>query len=245
MLNESTQHAHYVPVASWMVYHLQPESQQEDLPQLYGAPEYYLEEHTLHRNSEGSYQLGSASPLVAEKIKAICQVVQEETTIQRQWRGMLPRNLLSFETNPERLIWQVPAAQRTLHFQLEGLSSGTFWCPSLILEVTANQALRVYAVKSGNVRESTRLYRAPFPNIQHGRVCLGSAQRWIKEPTTYAALMKQWESIFFDSTFNSDSAHQRAKQPLAELWGPLLNRDVRFPTKALLKTPLTLNDLLP
>ena len=243
MINDTTYQSQYVPVSAWVVYQLQSVNGAET-DRRRDAPEYYLEEHGMYPRTDGSYQLTQAAPLSREKVQAVTQVVADSGRCARRFKNLIPANLLSIHYCPEVLVWHVKAARRTIKFSLKGLRPGAVNCPDLIFKVVENETLMVYATQSGRLEGKTCLYRAPFPNISNGQVCLGSAREWIKEPTTYEGLMNQWEEIFFDSVFNSDSAHSRAKTPLGQLWKPLLDTEKRFPIKQLIQTTLTLKDLL-
>ncbi|MGB3588913.1 MAG: hypothetical protein WBA23_20370 [Tunicatimonas sp.] len=246
MMNETTYQTHYVPISAWMVYQRQHELG-KDAPHVWSdrqMPEFYLEAHTIVPAENGTHQLGAASPLMREKVQAVCQLVDDEQKVHRYFQGLIPSSVLNMQIAPEVLIWKVKAAQRSISFDIEGLGKGEVPCPNLIFKVVDNAQLFVFATKTDRIHEQTPLYRAPFPNIADGKVCLGSASRWIKEPETYEALMQQWESIFFHSSFNTDNDHHRAKQSLPDLWKPLMNTAAKFPKKQLRKTPLTLNDLL-
>ena len=60
--------------------------------------------------------------------------------------------------------------------------------------------------------------------------------------------MKQWEEIFFTSTFNSDSSQERARVSLPALWKPLVaqtaSEALPFPKHQLRKAHRTLASLL-
>lgn len=246
MINESMYQMKYVPVAAWMVYQRQYISEEKP-SYIWGdrrMPEFYLEEHELFPAENGTHQLGAASPLTQEKIQAVSELVADKKLVQRHFKGIVPTSVLSIHTTPEVLIWKVKATSRTIHFDIKGMGKAEVYCPHLIFSVTDNHQLKVYATKTYNVKENTPLYQAPFPNIHQGRVCIGSAHKWIKKPTAYEELMKQWEEIFFDSSFNSDNDKGRAKVSLPELWNPLMSTNQPFPTNKLIKTNLTLNDLL-
>lgn len=246
MINESTHQTKYIPIYAWIVHQRQHVSG-ENPPYGYSdrrMPEFYLEEHELFSAENGTYQLGASSPLTQEKVQAVSELVAEKKQIRRYFKGIIPSQVLNIHQTPEVLIWKVKAASRTIHFDIEGMGKGEVSCPNLIFRVKENCQLEVYATKTYRVQQKTPLYRAPFPNIEWGNVCIGSARRWIKEPTTYEEFMAQWEEIFFDSTFNTDNDQHRAKVSLPILWNPLMNTNKSFPTSQLLKTNLTLNDLL-
>ncbi|WKN46450.1 hypothetical protein [Tunicatimonas pelagia] len=245
MISNTNQHSVYQPVSCLMVYQLVPQQEVWGYPYTEDTPQYYLEQHQLYER-KGKFHLREGVPMRPETLSEIVTTLAQEQQTERTFAGRVPQRLIYFSHSPEVLVWQVPAKFRSLAFRMHGVGEGHYPCPHLVFRVVNNEQLQVFATKSKQVTERTPLFQAPFPNISsNGQVCLGSARSWIEEPATYEAFMQQWERIFFDSLFNTDSYHNRAKIPLADLWKPLRGNDGVFPKKHLLPTTYRVNQLRP
>lgn len=248
MINNHSKDNPYRPITAIMVYHAQQEDNQAYFPIMeeeQRAPEFYIEQHELYKTKQGAYKLGAGTPMEYETIYSIIESINSSTQIKRKFKGLMPDNLLYFYPHmpQERLVWVVEPERRYLKFNRNDLESGKADCPRLIFSIEGNKMLSVFAVKDKKITPETILYNAPFPNVTRGSVCIGGALKWIQETQTYEELMEQWESIFFDSTFNHDGGSQQAKISMGKLWKPLLDTKKKFPLEQLVESGKKLKNL--
>jgi len=185
--------------------------------------EYYLESHKI--NDKG--QLLEGKPLLQDTVQGMIDIFFDERQNQVQINGVIPENLLSFELKHSgnyTMIWYQPAEVRVLHFAPElKLKTGEMWVPAMVYVANKN-GLDVYAIKSNSrPSEKTILFRAPYFNVSDsGSVCLGNAN--VKKPakTTYAALQKYWEDLFWLSEFTHVNGNNPTKSKIAEVYKKLL-----------------------
>ena len=213
MSNERTQAlmSHYKPELAIILY---KNNKSED---------YYLESHNINDNG----QLGAGRPLQQETIQGMVNVFYNDKQKQTKINGLIPDNLLSYElanSGSYKMTWFRPAEVRVIHFAPAlKINTGEMWVPSMIYQAT-NRGLSVMALKSNSrPTEKTPLFRPPFYNVSdNGTVCLGNAN--VKKPkeTTYAALQKYWEDLFWLSEFTHVNGDNPTKSKIAEVYKKLL-----------------------
>lgn len=186
--------------------------------------EYYLESHSI--NEQGHIMEGK--PLLQDTLNGIVDVFFNEAKDQSRVFGLIPDNVLYFETQPGgkyKLIWYRPAEIQNVIFarQLK-IKSGRAWIPPMIYKV-ADGELFIWALKDKHrPTEATRLFKAPFHNTDDdGNVCLGSAS--IKKPAiaTFTNVIKYWEDLFWKSEFSHGNGMEEAtKSDLSEVWRKMI-----------------------
>ncbi len=191
--------------------------------------EYYLESHNV--NEQGAILEGK--PLLQETMQGIVDVFFDERRNMQNIKGILPDNLLSFEPLPGgyyKMIWHRPAELRVMHFVKElKLPTAKTWVPAMVY-VAHTKGLFVYALKSNSrPKEATRLYRAPFFNVNDfGSVCLGNAQVQKPKEKTYLNLMKYWEDLFWLSEFTHMNGDNKTKSNMNSVWSRLLKSKTKL-----------------
>ncbi|MDB5129994.1 MAG: system protein, partial [Mucilaginibacter sp.] len=133
-------------------------------------------------------------------------------------------------------------------FFVEGLNipSGKFHVPAMLWKANADH-LMVFGL-SGKTKPNmnTRLCHAPYLNIYgSGQVCMGTVQINIGKSTCLEEFTKTWEQYFFNSNFShSISGNNSTKSNTTELWRSLAGKGDVFPQCELIKTSLTLKQII-
>jgi PRTRC genetic system protein B len=204
----------YKPVQAIIVHHNEKER------------DYYLETRKIE--DDGSF--GAGKPLLMNTLKEIFQSISISAADRLQFKGMIPKNVLLVRNDPgDSIVCWISKPQKVkLNFtEKVGLKTGLFSVPAMLWLVKNNQ-LSVFALKKTSFTKTTKLYRIPFPNVgDSGSVCWGSGQ-WPQETKYYERFMKEMMIGFWESKFS----HVMRKEML-DIWGPLRNKEVPFPTDKL------------
>lgn len=149
--------------------------------------------------------------------------------------GLLPAGILFWERwGPnERLAVYLPPARRTLIWK-NGHSGDVSYqvpLPGFVFAGGEKEA-SIFAVKESNIKESTKLYQAPLPNVgSNGKICFGGNSI----PSITSQNIGKIADLFFCSPFNSqlsggipDRFHENA----GEFWKSIEGKSA-FPLKEL------------
>lgn len=189
-------------------------------------------------------QAGSLGKLMNTKAK------REKTICQS--KGLMPEQVLytNIDQLPEQeyVIWYTPPQSRPLLFiDKLGIPNGPAQLPGLIWKATRSR-LRLWATQEpARPTLKTRLYQAPFLNINHqGWVCMGTVK--ITKTVGFTGIedfMGFWETNFFHSYFSHANSEALTKSNIIQLWqDQIANPTSPFPLDELLPQKLTLADLL-
>ena len=189
----------------------------------------YLESHVMMGG-----QVLAGKPLKQETLQGIVDVFFDHQQARSRITGFIPENLLQFMNLPGghyKMTWYRPAERHFLHFSPSlKIGSGEAWTPPLIWSVDDRQ-LSIYALNDKKrPTPETKIYHAPFHNINDGGVvCLGSARVAKPVEKTYAATMKYWEDLFWKSVFTHLSGECPTKTNINMLWKRLIaNKDLKW-----------------
>ena len=203
------------------------------------GPESFVTKHSVKVTSDGSPSLGPGAPIGKDDVFRLVEEVRGVVPVE-----FLPKNVLV--RTQESVVWWTPASIRPMFYakekgvELELLSGKKFPQPALIFRAQAGQ-LDIRAIaQDERPTPATRLYRAPYWNVNdHGDVCLGST-RVPREATVDS--LPRWEHAFFESEFT----HSNASTKLTEhpggfvgLWRSLIGKK-RFPVEHLADAKETL-----
>lgn len=211
------------------------------------STEIYVESYDIDRNGNPI----NAHPLNQREMSALCELLQATQEAKGGYlksKGLLPANVLYVDQQANGYaVWYTPPQEVNLFF-VDGLRipSGKFHVPAMIWKANADR-LSVYAL-TGKAKptESTRLCHAPFLNIYgSGEVCMGTVQIAIGASTCLEEFTRTWEQYFFNSNFShSISGNNSTKSNTTELWRSLAGKGEPFPQGELLKTSLTLKNII-
>ncbi|MFA6151987.1 MAG: PRTRC system protein B [Chitinophagaceae bacterium] len=207
----------------------------------------YVEAYDMDENGSPV----NAHPLSLAEGTALAKSLDTSGDLKRSFlkpRGLMPENILYI--NPDlngNAIWFTPAMERELFF-VEGLDipNGLAKVPPLIWKATKDR-LCIYAFKSKTKPDiATELYHAPFLNMyQSGKVCMGTVKVKIKDDCMLEDFMEQWQQYFFNSYFShSIDGHNPVKGNICQLWKETIEANKKIPSKSLIKTTLTLKNIL-
>ncbi len=161
--------------------------------------------------------------------------------------GVLPSNLLSFDSKSATLVWYTKAQFRELFFNKHlGIKSGKAHTPPMVW-VADRETLRVFALStSRKPSANTPLYYAPFFNVyENSSVCMGTVDIDTTATGSVNELMTLWENYFFNSYFSHlMHDHNPVNGNCVMLWENLVGTGKAFPNDSLVKTSQKLKDIL-
>lgn len=190
-------------------------------------------------------------PLSVREAQNLAKALDTSTASAKAFlkpEGIIPSPVLHI--NPSEngsMVWYTKPQTRTLHFAENlNLWSGAIALPALVWKADKKQ-LSLYALKGrAKPKKTTTLYHAPFFNLyRNGTVCMGSVNVHIREEASLEAFIKAWQGYFFDSYFSHlIDGNNPVKGNLLSLYKDLMEKSAPFPTDCLVKSSLTLKDLL-
>ncbi|WP_091290833.1 hypothetical protein [Flavobacterium sp. fv08] len=162
--------------------------------------------------------------------------------------GILPANVLHIDPSQNGgAVWYTRPQQQNLYFSESlSLESGLVSLPALVWKADKKH-LSVFALKgSGRPKAETPLCHAPFFNLyQNGSVCMGNVDVQIQQAASLEQFTAAWQAYFFGSYFSHHiGGHAPLKENLISLYKDLMGSGRAFPADRLVRTPLTLKDLL-
>jgi PRTRC genetic system protein B len=208
---------------------------------------FYVESYDM----DGNGLPINAHPLSVRESTALANALDATERSGRSFlkpAGLMPTNILYIDPSPNgHAVWYTPAQQADLLFvDVLGIPNGKAHIPALVWKAS-KESLAVHALKANTgLDEDTPLYHAPFFNTyQNGKVCMGTVNIEISPDCLLEGFMRQWEEYFFNSYFSHlMQEHLPVKGNIVQLWKNLVGTKKRFPERALLKTGLTIKNLI-
>lgn len=205
------------------------------------SEDYYIEQRRINRNGK----MSSGAPL---KEKTICQLMKTVAVNSEELDaglcGIIPPNLLYCDTRigNTKLVWYRPPEVRNVCFAKQvGIPDGQMHVPGLVYVVRGDR-LAVYAFKGR--RPKSKLYHAPFMNVDEKYVCLGSAKSKKPENPTFSDMISYWEGLFWQSEFSHILGSNPIDGNLASITKTCIETGCEFPTECLISVNIKLKDLL-
>ncbi|WP_242501822.1 PRTRC system protein B [Flavobacterium beibuense] len=162
--------------------------------------------------------------------------------------GFLPTGVLHIDPSGNgSVLWHTKPQIQRLHFtESLGLESCEVNLPALVWKADRKQLQLFALVTKAKPKANTPLYHAPFFNFySNGNVCMGNVDIRIGSAASLEEFVKAWESYFFGSYFSHHiDSHNPVKGNLTSLYRDLMDKGHPFPADALVKTRLTVKDLL-
>lgn len=162
--------------------------------------------------------------------------------------GILPPCVLHINPSEQgNVLWYTKPQRQTIHFTENlNLPNGEISLPALVWKADRKR-LRLFALK-GKAKPTiaSPLCHAPFFNLyRNGEVCMGNVNVAIREAASLEEFIMAWQGYFFGSYFSHHiDNHNPIAGNLIPLYKELMESGNPFPTDALVKTQLTLKDLL-
>lgn len=200
--------------------------------------EYYLERRDI---MNGKMQAGV--PLSEECIAGIMETMfekQKDTSVH----GTVPANMLFADSRKgrERYIWYREPEKRMMFFaETLDIPNGEMYVPGL-LYIVKGTSLSVYAFKGK--KPKSKLYRAPFFNVDSTHVCLGSAK--VKKPSekTFENIVQCWEKMFWGSEFVHLLGGNPVRGNLTSLTKYCIQKGCKFPENELIPIKEKMENIL-
>jgi PRTRC genetic system protein B len=162
--------------------------------------------------------------------------------------GIIPPCVLHI--NPSEngsVVWYTKPQRQMIHFTENlNLESYEVALPALVWRADRKH-LQLFALQGkAKPKAATPLFHAPFFNLYcNGNVCMGNVNVAIQQAASLEGFIKAWQSYFFGSYFSHlIDGNNPVKGNLISLYKELMDSGSTFPCDALLKTKLTLKDLL-
>ena len=201
---------------------------------------YCLERRTI-RNGK----MGASTPLTAKCLGQLLNAVSAENDdLAYGIKGVIPSNVLycNIGIGNVKLVWYRPPEKRTLQFtKSAGIEDGAMWVPGL-LYIADVERLRVLAFKGQ--KPVSKLYKAPFMNVDEAHVCLGTAKVRKPDDNTFDNLIAYWEKMFWGSEFVHTLGENPVKGNLATITKNCIASGCKFPSDELIPAKVTLKDIL-
>ncbi|TKT84893.1 PRTRC system protein B [Dyadobacter frigoris] len=209
---------------------------------------FYIEAYDMDKNGHPV----NVHPLSVKESQSLAKTLDMGSQLTRRFltpRGLMPQNILHINPAGEGcVIWHTPAGQQGLLFSESlGIPNGNAYVPAMLWKASAKN-LHVYALKSPKtLSEETALYKAPFFNIHpDGRVCMGTVAVDVQSQNSLEDFISSWQQYFFGSYFSHLIEGQSpVKGSVVQLWQNQVQNGCYFPVAKLIKTGLTLKDILP
>ena len=207
----------------------------------------YVEHFDMDKNGNPI----NAHPLTVKEANVLAKALQTDEEIKKAFlkpKGILPTNILHIDPSEKgAVLWYTKAQQRQLYF-VNGLDiqSGKAQVPPMLWFANKN-SLSVFALANDRrPTEKTPLHYAPFFNVyENGKVCMGTVDVNIQNSASVEEFTKKWEEYFFNSYFSHlMNEHNPIKGNCVNLWKNLIQSQEKFPNDVLIKTNLTLKNLL-
>lgn len=219
----------------------------------YQPNEKHRDSYVEHFDMDKNGNPANAHPLTEREAKVLAKALLINTKKEKNKDFLKPKGILSInilQINPSEngsVLWYTKSMKRPLYF------SENLEIPNGIAEVPAmlwyanKRSLTLFAL-SNNRRptEKTVLYHAPFFNVyENGKVCMGTVDVNIQNSASVEEFTKKWEEYFFNSYFSHlMNEHNPIKGNCVNLWKNLIQSQEKFPNDVLIKTNLTLKNLL-
>lgn len=198
---------------------------------------YYLESGKI--NDDLSY--GASHPLMKQTIIDIMDTMSVDVTDRLQFKGVIPKNVVAVRNTPGDTVvaWITKPQIVKMYFTKSvGLKDMRAPVPAMLWLAKDNR-LQVFALKGNTINKKTKLYVAPYPNVDSvsGSVCWGSG-KWPNDIKYYEDFMKRVELGFWESKFshNMKKVNNKTKSDLHQVWKSLANKS-QFPIDELLESP--------
>lgn len=207
----------------------------------------YFEAYDLDKK----YRPINAHPFSLEECIQLANILKAEPEFNNAYlkpSGLLPENVLYlYPDDLGYVIWYTPPMVVHLHF-IEDLNigEGTAAVPGLIWKADKKE-LTIFALKqTGRPTLHSHLYKAPFFNIhQSGKVCMGSVNIDLGNKSSLEEFVQSWQEYFYSSNFSHLIAPTSpVRCNIIQLWKDLIGTKKPFPAKQLIKTSLTLKDII-
>jgi PRTRC genetic system protein B len=237
----------FAPFKALLIYRYDKAEEINQFQREEKSTEIYVESYDIGHNGKPI----NAHPLNEKEMSALSELLQTTQEVKGGYlksKGILPANVLYVNQQANGYaVWYTPPQEVNLFF-VEGLNipSGKFHVPAMLWKANADH-LSVYGL-TGKTKptENARLCHAPYLNIYvSGQVCMGTVQINIAKSTCLEEFTKTWEQYFFNSNFShSISGNNSTKSNTTELWRSLAGKGEVFPQHELIKTSLTLKQII-
>jgi PRTRC genetic system protein B len=226
----------YHPKSALVFY--QTENQNHDM---------YVEYFEMNENGNPI----NAHPLTTREAQRLAKMLNVQSKNEKAF--LKPKSLISpniLFINPSetgKVIWCTQAQEKELFFVKNlDIPNGKVNVPALVW-CADKQNLKIFALENDErPDENTPLFYAPFFNVyENGNVCMGNVDVKIKNSSSLEEFTRSWEDYFFHSYFSHlIGGHNPIKGNIINLWKTLIETENPFLNEVLMRSKLTLKNLI-
>lgn len=210
-------------------------------------PQIYVENFDIDSNGNPI----NAHPLTIREAQRLSKTLNIQNKKDKDFlkpNGVISANILFIDASENgKVVWYTKAQNRQLFFtETLSIPNGQANVPPL-LWCANKQGMKIFALATNKrPTEKTQLLYAPFLNVyESGSVCMGSVDINIKHSASLEEFTEEWENYFFNSYFSHlVNNHNPINGNCVNLWKNLIQSKEAFPPDVLLKSNLTLKNLL-
>lgn len=149
------------------------------------------------------------------------------------FKGIIPKNIIYYKS--KNIIWYVNSSKKYLYFSKSlSLKNGYYHLPRLLFAFINNK-LSVFALKKGQIEETTKLFNAPFLNVyENGSICMGNVKTNISNFSYIENAIQYLESAFFKSVFTHTNHNAIIEGNIIEYFKELKEKNINFDTDKLI-----------
>lgn len=200
-----------------------------------------------HDYNNKTNSLSAGKPFSLETAKELVEFIdRREVNFENiDFKGIIPRNVLSYKTNSKNIIWFSKPMKRKLFFKGVNIKTTEYPLPYLLWKLRAG-SIYIYALKEEPVNENIPLFNSPFLNVyKDNTVCEGNAFGNVNDEAIefYEDLIRETEHSFFNSYFTHTNSDKLIKGNLLKMYEDL-ERKEKFDNSVLLNTGLKIKDIL-
>lgn len=152
------------------------------------------------------YEMGSSVPVSPKFLSDLVSTIKGSHFKALRFKGLIPENVIYYhsESQDPTIMWIRPAEKRYLYFSDHlKIESAEYQMP-ITLFLLHDKDLKVYRLLEEKLTDKTVFYYLPLPNIhEDSDVCLGGAKHKIKKPKSLEDVIKNYEDLFYHTTFNA------------------------------------------
>lgn len=217
----------------------------------YETDDYNPDGYVEHFDIDGNGQPVNAHPLTVREAQLLAKALTIQNRKEKDFlkpNGVMSENVLFMDSAENgKVIWFTKRQKRPMLFTEKlSIPNGLAEVPPLVW-CANKQGMKIFALDSDErPNNETPLFHAPFFNVyESGSVCMGTVDISIKKSASLEEFIAQWEHYFFNSYFSHlVNSHSPIKGNCVNLWKGLIQNQGSFPNDVLIRSALTLKNLL-
>lgn len=199
----------------------------------------------LHHHVNASGSLSPGTFFDTDSLKNIFKFVNsiEEFKVNN-FSGLVPKNILKYNTDDGSLIFYTPAKMQKMIFtESIGIETGDYKIPYL-LWIYTDRSLNIFALKGIPNKENMEVFQAPLLNISdEGLMCMGDV-KYTNSTGNFNGFAEILEDLFFNSVFTHTNCNNLATENIHNVYKKAFQNPKFDWSKYLISTKKTLKDVI-